>query len=235
VLTTADPSKPDDRPKWIVYVVPFVLYLLLTAAATHAGDNYPLAYGGAVLLVGLASWWLLRGRGVLRPHPRLVIPIAVGLVGIALWIGLSVLRIEHAITAGWPAWLRPQPRAGFDPFSQLASPVAAWGFVVVRLLGLVVLVPVAEELFWRGFLLRWIESPDWQDVPVGSFGIRSFVAVTVLFAAAHPEWLAAAGYCMILNGLLYWKKDLWSCVVAHAVSNLVLAVYILTTESWWLW
>jgi membrane protease YdiL (CAAX protease family) len=42
----------------------------------------------------------------------------------------------------------------------LASPVAAWCFVAVRLLGLVVLVPVAEELFWRGFLLRWIASPD---------------------------------------------------------------------------
>jgi ABC-type spermidine/putrescine transport system permease subunit II len=70
---------------------------------------------------------------------------------------------------------------------------------------------------------------------LGRFGVRSFVAVTVLFAVAHPEWLAAAVYCVLLNGLVYWKKDLWSCVVAHAVSNLALAVYILTTESWWLW
>jgi membrane protease YdiL (CAAX protease family) len=59
--------------------------------------------------------------------------------------------------------------------------------------------------------------------------------VTLLFTAAHPEWLAAAVYCAILNGLIYWKRDLWSCVVAHATSNLLLAVYILTTATWELW
>jgi CAAX prenyl protease-like protein len=228
--------KDTERvPAWLAYVAPFALYLTLSVAAGETGQSYPAAYCGAVLIVAAATWWLIRGRGILQPHRRLLVPIAVGLVGIALWIGLSALQIEQAISANWPDWLRPQPRAGYDPFTALASPTLAWGFVAVRLLGLVVLVPVAEELFWRGFLLRWIESPEWQDVPLGRFGVRSFVAVTVLFAVAHPEWLAAAVYCVLLNGLLYWKKDLWSCVVAHAVSNLALAAYILTTESWWLW
>jgi hypothetical protein len=47
--------------------------------------------------------------------------------------------------------------------------------------------------------------------------------------------LAAAVYAALLNGLMYWRRDLWNCIVAHSVSNLVLAVYILTTGSWSLW
>lgn len=65
--------------------------------------------------------------------------------------------------------------------------------------------------------------------------MKSALIVTLLFALAHPEWLAAAVYCTLLNGLLYWKGDLWNCVVAHGVSNLVLAIYILFTGSWELW
>src|SRR5262249_30767252 len=101
--------------------------------------------------------------------------------------------------------------------------------------GLAVLVPVAEELFWRGFLARWLVNPDWQRQPLGHFTPASFIIVTVLFTLAHPEWLAAAVYCALLNGLLAWKRDLWNCVVAHGVSNLALGVYILTEKDWKLW
>ena len=62
-----------------------------------------------------------------------------------------------------------------------------------------------------------------------------FLIVILLFTVAHPEWLAAAVYCALLNGLFYWKKCLWCCIVAHSVSNLVLGAYILTTGAWWLW
>jgi CAAX prenyl protease-like protein len=90
-------------------------------------------------------------------------------------------------------------------------------------------------IVWRGFLSRWLKSPNWEQVPLGDFSKGSFWGVVVLFALAHPEWLAAASYSAMLNGLLMWKRDLWNCIVAHAVSNMLLAVYILKTEAWWLW
>mgnify|MGYP002683041209 CR=1 FL=1 len=93
----------------------------------------------------------------------------------------------------------------------------------------------AEEIFWRGFLLRWLTNAEWEKVPLGRFSGMSFLLVTLLFTLAHPEWLAAAVYCALLNGFIYWKQDLWSCVVAHGVSNLLLGLYVLTTEHWWLW
>ena len=232
-MTAVDDSR---RPRsWTAYVVPFVLYLVLTAVAGRMGAGYAIAYCAAVCVVAVATWRLLRGRQILQPHSRLIAPVVLGVIGIVLWIVLSSLQIDQAISTNWPSWMQPQPRAAFNPFVELASPAAAWCFITVRLVGLVVLTPIVEELFWRGFLMRWIDTPDWEDAPLGVFHVRSFVVVTLLFTAAHPEWIAAAIYCVLLNVLIYWKKDLWSCVVAHAVSNLVLALYILTTASWWLW
>ena len=105
----------------------------------------------------------------------------------------------------------------------------------MRLVGIAVLVPIAEELFWRGFLLRWLIDPEWEEIKLGEYTHHSCAIVVLMFTVAHPEWLAAASYCLLINGLLYWKKDLWQCVVAHAVSNLVLAIYVLQTGHWWLW
>ncbi|MCH5373600.1 MAG: CAAX prenyl protease-related protein, partial [Planctomycetes bacterium] len=217
------------------YVLPFGLYLVLTVLAARFPDVYPQAYSGAVVIVAVASLWLLRGRGIIVPHWRVGQSVLVGLVGIVLWIGLSSLQLESAIASHLPHWLRPSARAGFNPFESMSGPSGIWFFLAVRLVGLAVLTPLVEELFWRGFLLRWIISPDWQDVPLGRLTLRSFVIVTLLFTAAHPEWLAAAVYCALLNAWIYWKKNLWDCIVAHAVSNLALAVYVLSTGAWWLW
>lgn len=217
------------------YVLPFVLYLLGTSLAARVPGLYPQAYMAVVVLGGIVTWLLLRGRRIVVPHGKIAGAVIVGLIGIVLWIGLCELRLEARIAEFLPDWLKPEARPGFNPIQELTHPLTAWIFIAVRLIGLAVLVPVAEELFWRGFLIRWIISADWQKVPVGEFRSASFLLVTLLFTLAHPEWLAAACYCVLLNGLLYWKRDLWDCIVAHGVSNLVLGVYILTTGAWWLW
>jgi CAAX prenyl protease-like protein len=187
------------------------------------------------LVVGAATVRLVYGRGLLRPHARVLPGVVVGLAGIALWIGICHLALEEQIAALLPGWLQPGPRIGFDPFSNIADTAARWGFIAMRLVGLAFLVPVVEELFWRGFLARWLIAPDWQSQPLGRFTPFSFAGVTLLFTLAHPEWLAAAVYCALLNLLLAWTRDLWNCVVAHGVSNLALGIYILSTESWQLW
>jgi len=219
----------------IAYVLPFVLYLLGTNLAAQSSGAYPLAYSAVVAVVAAATYWLVWRPGLLQPHQRVAAGVLVGLTGIVWWIGACELGLEESLAPYLPTFLRPEARVAFNPFVALPQPLAAWGFVAVRLLGLAVLVPLAEELFWRGFLLRWFVSPEWQDVPLGKFTPGSFAVVTLLFTLAHPEWLAAAGYCALLNGLLYWKKDLWNCVVAHAVSNLVLGCYVLVTGAWRLW
>src|SRR5262245_56486436 len=201
------------------YVLPFVLYLVCTQIAAAYPDQYAWLYCASVTLVAGVTIALLYGRNLIRPHRRILAGIGVGLVGIALWIGLCQLAWERTIAAYLPSWLQSQ-RPAFNPFRDLDRPIAQGAFLAARLAGLVILVPIVEELFWRGFLLRWLTTPNWQQQPLGAFSPRAFLLVTLLFTLAHPEWLAAAVYCSLLNGLLYWKGDLWNCIVAHGVSNL---------------
>ncbi len=231
-------KNPAQTPGWqsaLPWVLPFALFLLLTQIPLQFPRHYPWLYTLCLLTVVAATVVLLRGKGLLRPHRQVFAGIAFGLAGITLWILLADLGLERHLFSYVPEGLRPQPRAAFNPFHGITNPAAQWGFIAVRLLGIAVLVPVAEELFWRGFLLRWIIVPDWQAVEPGRYSLKSFFWVTLLFTLAHPEWLAAAVYCMLMNLLIYWKKDLWNCIIAHSTSNLCLAIYVLATGTWKLW
>ncbi len=219
----------------LAYVLPFVLYLLLTQVPAQFPDHYAWMYAVVVAVVGLATVVVLLNRRLIRPHRDVAAGVVVGVVGIVLWILLCHLRWEEALAGYLPEFLRPSERPGFNPFEEFSSTAAVWGFVVVRFIGLAVLVPVAEELFWRGFLLRWLISPEFERRELWRFTPGSFAAVMLLFTAAHPEWFAAAVYCALLNGLIYWKRDLWNCIVAHGVSNLILGIYVLSTGAWHLW
>lgn len=219
----------------LAYILPFFLYLGLTQLPPFFPDHYAWLYAAVALVVGVVTVGLVSRRGLIGPHGSVAAGVAVGIVGIVSWILLCRLQWEQALSAYLPTFLRPGERHGFNPFEELSSRLAVWGFVVVRLAGLALLVPVVEELFWRGFLLRWLIAPDFQRRDLWRFTPGSFAGVTLLFAAAHPEWFAAAVYAVLLNVLIYWKRDLWNCIVAHGVSNLILGAYVLSTHSWELW
>ena len=96
-------------------------------------------------------------------------------------------------------------------------------------------VPLMEELFWRGFLIRWLINEDFKRVPIGAFTWSSFFITTVLFGAEHHEWLAGVICGGLYNWLLYARRNLVSCVIAHVVSNAALAAWVLTTGDWRFW
>ncbi len=220
-------------------IIPFVVYVLGTSIAGQFDDYwYPLGYAIVATFTALSLVILLPvslRRSFFVIHRRILWGIVFGIVGIAYWIALSHLHLEKWLTEGLPSWLQAPDRVSFNPLENLSNPVTKGMFLFVRLVGIAALVPIVEELFWRNFLLRWTIDPEWQQVPLGKFSWTSCLTVTVLFTLAHPEWFAAAGYCLLINGLLYWKKDLWLCIVAHSVSNFTLVLYVLATGHWWLW
>jgi CAAX prenyl protease-like protein len=121
---------------------------------------------------------------------------------------------------------------GFDP--RVEGRLHA-GFVLTRLAGAALVVPVMEELFWRGFLLRWLEHPRFLDVDPRAVGWKAIALSSVVFATEHRLWLAG-----LLAGVAYaWlyrrTGNLWATVIAHAVTNAALGVWVLTTGSWQYW
>lgn len=123
---------------------------------------------------------------------------------------------------------------GFDPFL-----VAAGGtrtlLIFFRLFGAVLVVPVMEELFWRSFLLRYLVDSDFEQVAIGTFSWGSFVICAILFGLEHNLILAGVMAGVAYNLLLYRTKSIVQCILAHAVTNLALGIYVLQTGHWQFW
>lgn len=105
----------------------------------------------------------------------------------------------------------------------------------VRLLSFVVIAPFIEEFFTRNFLARVLVSNKWRKVPLGKFTYASFAVTVAFFGFSHNRWLPGIVAGILLNYLIYKKKDMNSVVTAHVAANLLLSIYIVATHSWFLW
>lgn len=156
--------------------------------------------------------------------------------GTAWWLGIGVLVLLLWIAP--QEWLGAAPRReGFDPTYFGPSGGAFWTTVALRFARLVIVVPLLEEIFWRGFLLRYLIRDQFLTVPFGSFSWLSFIVVTAGFTTVHlaEDRPAAALTGMLYNLVAYRTRSLSACVLAHAVTNLLLGIYIMRTGQWGFW
>ena len=83
--------------------------------------------------------------------------------------------------------------------------------------------------------MRWIIDQNFKKVKLGTYTFISFIGTVLFFALAHGRWLPAMITGVLLNLLIYKKKDINSCIVAHGVANLLLTISIISTGSWHFW
>jgi uncharacterized protein len=217
---------PRPQPTEIEYIVPAVVFGALTAAEGYLPiEYYPAAYTVKAIAVTLALLWARRTLRDIVPAFNVVVPsILVGVVVFAVWI----------YGEQWIPYPHLGSRSAYDPFSHL-SPVAATAFLAVRLYGLIVMVPIFEELLWRSFLIRYATSADFTTVPIGTYSMTAFLMVAGAAAIAHPEWLIAFIANAIYNLWLGRTRSVFATIVAHATTNAILGVYVLRTGNWQLW
>jgi CAAX prenyl protease-like protein len=214
-----------------------VTFLLLTSAedwlpkgaeGAHS-SYYPLYYAFKIAVVAVVCW-LGRSTWVdLAPRPgwkSLAMAVGLGVLVTVLWVGLDGL---------YPTFGGVGSRAAFNP--KTLSPAAKVGFLAVRMLGLVLIVPFFEELFWRSFVVRWIIDPDdFRKVPIGRVTLAAGAITAVLFAVEHPaEWLPALLTGALWAWLLHQTRSVSACFVSHALANLGLGIYVLATGQWKFW
>jgi hypothetical protein len=221
--------------EWHFYVGPMALFLVLTTlegalprrAPTSFSHWYPAAYAAKIVVVAVSAWFCRPAWRDLRPRlrfPQIALAAILGLAVAAVWIGLD---------GHYPALPLAGKRSAFDPRT-LAQPARAL-FLTVRLFGLVILVPLIEELFWRSFLIRWIQQPDFRRVPIGQVTWLAALVTSVLFALAHPEWLPALLTGLAWAWLLRATRSVTACAISHAVANLALGLYVLISGAWRFW
>lgn len=121
---------------------------------------------------------------------------------------------------------------GFDP--RVDGRIHA-GLALTRLAGSALVVPVMEELFWRSFIMRWIQRTRFLDVDPRTVGWKALLFSSAVFALEHRLWLAGflAG---LAYGLIYRRTgSLWAAIAAHAVTNGVLGAWVLLRGAWGFW
>ncbi len=208
-MTAAAAKRP-----WLPYVAPMAAYM--TIMLVQDSKNVLWVYPFKVIIVA-GLLWVFHNRYVeLRPSFSLL-DVAVGLTAIALWILLD------------PYY--PKMGGKGDIFDASGH----WFFIVSRVAGASLVVPLMEELFWRGFMIRWLVKEDFKKVPIGSFTLPSFAITVALFGIEHREWLAGLVCGALYNWLYYRRKSLFACVVAHATSNAALAAWVLWRGDWKFW
>jgi hypothetical protein len=166
--------------------------------------------------------------------------IAVGVLGVVIWIGLCRMDLEHTylqpafdrVGLGWI--IGSGQRAAFNPFVQFADqPVWAWIFLAIRFFGLALIVPLIEEFFLRGFVMRFVVESDWWKVPFGKVNRLAVVLGTLVPVLMHPaELLAAVAWFSLVTWLMLRTRNIWDCVAAHAVTNLLLGIYVVSSGNW---
>lgn len=255
-----------QKHRWLTYLLPLLVFMLFGglepgppqaspdpgAAPPHsqtAPDGsrdkgllpsipyryYPLVYTAKIVLTLAAILFVLPGYAEfpLRAGP---LAVAVGVLGVGVWVGLCKLGLEQRLLAPMGlSWLVDfGARSAFNPLEQLRDhPAWAWGFLAIRFLGLVAVVAVIEEFFLRGFLMRFVMRHHWWEVPFGEVNAAAVAVGTVVPMAMHPgELLAAAAWFLMVTWLMVKTRNIWDCVVAHAVTNLLLGVYVVITGEW---
>jgi CAAX prenyl protease-like protein len=221
-----------DRPA-VARIAPFALFMVLLAIRGETpvdgswGFDPRWVYAATVVAVAALLAWFWRDYGELSPQNR---PAARD-VALAAGAGIAVFAAWIHLDAGWMRL--GEPTARFVPLD--ATGGIDWALVAWRWAGAAVLVPVVEELFWRSFLMRWIEDAQFARVAPQRVGIKAIVLSTFVFTLAHTLWLAAALAGLVYAWLYRRTGSLWVPILAHAVTNGALGVWVVTTGRWEFW
>lgn len=246
------PSTRSSIPS--AFILPLVVFLVIANfypdfAGSYAGDGFedePVGELGVtpetwqyIYMLGaqvlIAIGILVFFRKVYVEHfPIRLSPLSVvvGVVGVVLWVGVCQLNLEPRLLAmlGFDF-----SRPSFNPFTIEDNSVRIL-FLTMRFTVLALIVPIVEELFLRGWLVRWVHDPSWEKVGLTGLSLNALLAASIYGVATHPsEAIAAFLWFGMVTWLMNRTGNLWDCVVAHAVTNLLLGIYVMQFEQWHLW
>lgn len=206
-------------------VLPFILFLGLTFCQLAPGETSRYwAYAGKTI-IGAGLVWITAPLIAELKWRFSWEAVLVGMLVFAAWVGLDDFYPKFQESG--EAW---------NPFSAFGSGTGiAWAFVIVRLAGSTLLVPVLEEVFYRSFLYRWIAKPEFQTVSLGAFQWRPFLVTAAVFGFGHREWLAGIVCGLAYQWLAVRKGRLGDAMTAHAVTNFLLGLWIVQRGDWKFW
>lgn len=236
--------RAEPRAPWMVPYLAYLFFFMLT-------DLFPKQLGHvAIVLHTLAALyvaWLFRRHLPSLGRPHLLTSIIVG-VG-AAWLWVAGQHWLDGVTVGgmnlggqFPLFNRmtflfPSGGEPANPHADYGDGAAFWAHVVLKITRACTAVPIVEELFWRGFILRaFVKWERFDEVPLGTFTLYSFLGSSVLSILQHPNnWGVSVACWMLFNAVFIWRRSLMCLILTHAITNLVLYIYVVQSGDWRFW
>ena len=205
--------------------VPFAIFVALTFCQGKFGEASRYWFYFVKTIVGAWLIWFMRPLVAEMKWKFSWESVVVGVAVFVIWVGVDDFYPKFGKSGG--EW---NPNKTFGQ-----SSAWAWMFIVVRTLGSSIVVPPLEEVFYRSLVYRYIAKPDFQSVPLGWFSWTPFLVTSALFGFAHYEWLAGMLCALAYQGLVCWKKRLGDAITAHAITNLLLGLWVVWQGAWKFW
>ena len=215
----------------IPWVAPFLVFMVLLGIAPYLPFGQPwesvFRVGTLVVVLAVCSGGIIRSMRVRHP----VASIALGLAVCALWVAPDLLFPGWRSHVLFQNGLTGTVKTSIAP-ADLSDPLV----LVLRITRAALLVPILEELFWRGWLPRWVVNNDWQTVPLGTYTRLAFISTAVLFAMEHgPYWEVGLLCGLIYNWWMWRTRSLGDLVLVHGVTNAALSGFVLVTGKYEYW
>jgi exosortase E/protease (VPEID-CTERM system) len=209
------------RDATAAYLAPFLAIMASGLVARSMTADFEWVYFLRVAAAIGALWAFRRDYESIEWRPGAA-AFAIGAGVFALWIGVD--RMLGIAASPAPAEFRG------------ASHLAQIAWIVARIIGGVVTVPIAEELAFRGYLLRRISSADFESVDLRRFAWLPFVISSVAFGLLHGErWAAGTIAGMAYAWAAMRRGRIGDAAVAHGFTNALIAVWVLAGGNWQLW
>lgn len=209
----------------LLRVLPFAVFAGLTLLQGRLGDGSQYWVYAAKTALGALMLWLV------WPHVREMRwsfsweAVVAGTAVFAAWVGLDGL---------YP--MLGEREASFNPFAGYGQGSAlALFFIAVRTAGSSLVVPPLEEVFYRSFLYRYLIKSDFLKIPLKTFDLRAFLITGLVFGIGHYEWLPGILCAFAYQGLVCRKDRLGDAMTAHAITNFLLALWVVLRGAWQFW
>ncbi len=219
-------------------------------------EHYPYVYTAKIALTLVTMVLVWPGYRTL-PWRVSGMSVVVGVVGVVLWIVLCRLQLEVKLVGpldrflggmlsselvegeqasiGLVGFFGGGERSAYNPLEELRD-TGTWAYVflAIRFMGLALVVPVIEEFFLRGFLMRYVVHENWWQVPFGTVNRTAVIAGTAIPILMHlpSEYVASLVWFSMVTWLMVRTRSIGNCVAAHAITNFLLGVYVVVSGEW---
>jgi len=235
-MRETEESKTEVAAIWS-HALPFAVWLaLMVVPGLPPAWNYALrTVVCLVLFMRLCpSRWYVHLQ--IRNLP---LAFVVGVAVFAVWV-----LPESSWVGRWPALQDFYFRWAVLPLGKMPEPltvfpyapeVCGWPLALIRLGGSALVIAAIEEFFWRGLAYRWLIGKEFTKIDLGTLRWPILLAVSVCFGLEHDRWMAGIFAGLAYGLLVIRTRDIWSAVIAHVVTNLLLGLYVLAVGAYGFW